>query len=157
MEKFVRLKPFNPKRGYKIRRYHIGGILFREDRGWYRMRDEALLAKLERLTQDPSDPDSKPLFDICSEKEAMALDDKEQVKEGRAAPKQAQAVAPRSTTVTTKDVKPAKETDVAEIEQPAMLDPDPDGEELEQRDPDEGRVKEVGRVAAKPATRRKKR
>ena len=34
---FVRLKPYDPRRGYVLRRYTYRGIKFQEERGWFRV------------------------------------------------------------------------------------------------------------------------
>ena len=33
----VRLKPYDPRRGFVLRRYTYRGIKFHEERGWYRV------------------------------------------------------------------------------------------------------------------------
>jgi hypothetical protein len=72
----VRLKPYNPKRGYLLRRFTYRGIRFQEERGWYRV-DEEIAKYLSDVRQVDSDLDSSPAFDVCTEEEARALEEKE--------------------------------------------------------------------------------
>ena len=52
MTKFVRLKPFNPRRGFNLRRYTSLSIgkTFSADRGWYKVDDEVADALAEVST-----------------------------------------------------------------------------------------------------------
>ena len=72
----VRLKPYNKKKGHVLRRYLYRGIRFQESRGWMRVRNE-VADYLKSVHQIPDDQDSPEAFDICSEKEAKAIDKKE--------------------------------------------------------------------------------
>lgn len=72
----VRLKPYNPKRGCFLRRFTYKGLRFQEERGWYRV-DLGVAKYLGDVRQVDSDPDSSPAFDVCTEEEARALEEKE--------------------------------------------------------------------------------
>ena len=73
---FVRLKPYDPRRGHVIQRYIFGGIKFQVDRGWYRVtRDTA--ETLRGLHQCAYDDHSPAAFDICTLQEAQRLDAEE--------------------------------------------------------------------------------
>ena len=74
--KLVRLKPYNPKRGHNLRRYGYGGVIFDGERGWYRV-NAALAEELKYLRQDHDDEDSPLAFDVCTDAEAAAIDEKE--------------------------------------------------------------------------------
>ncbi len=72
----VRLKPHDPRRGYKLRRYTYRGIKFQEERGWYRF-DKDVADYLREVRQVPSDEHAPLAFDVCTADEAKALDSKE--------------------------------------------------------------------------------
>lgn len=80
----VRLRPYNPKRGCLLRRFTYRGIRFMEDRGWYRV-DEEIAGYLRGVRQVDSDPDSSLAFDVCTEEEARALEEKERKEKRRRA------------------------------------------------------------------------
>lgn len=69
----VRLKPFNPRRGYFLKTYVDGptGALFREERGWYEVDDPALLERLRNAPSRDGAEDSLPAFDVCTREEAV--------------------------------------------------------------------------------------
>lgn len=73
---FVRLKPYDPRRGQVIQRYIFRGIKFLGDRGWYRV-DAEVAEALRPLHQIYTDDRSPLAFDVCTEQEAKALDEKE--------------------------------------------------------------------------------
>lgn len=73
---FVRLKPYDPRRGQVIQRYLFRGIKFQVDRGWYHVKKEIAEA-LRPLHQIHTDDRSPPAFDVCTEKEAQAIDEEE--------------------------------------------------------------------------------
>lgn len=84
--KLVRLKPFDPKRGYLLRRYMVNGHRFDEERGWYEV-PTALADALAKHRQ-PSGPGSfvdetPPAFDIKSKVQAQAIDKKEAAQKDR--------------------------------------------------------------------------
>ena len=72
----ARLKPHDPRRGHKLRRYTYRGIKFQEERGWYRV-DKDVADYLREVRQVPSDEHAPLAFDICTADEAKALDSKE--------------------------------------------------------------------------------
>ena len=74
---FVRIKPFNPKKGYKVRTYTYGGTKYVEEQGWYQVADDKLAAELRELTQAAYDGESPPLFDVCTRDEALAIEKRE--------------------------------------------------------------------------------
>lgn len=76
---FARIKPYNPKRGFKIRRYSVFGVLFKVERGWYRIEND-MAPYLRTVRQDNSDPDSKPAFDVGNEADVKRITDLERRK-----------------------------------------------------------------------------
>ncbi|MBN2527642.1 MAG: hypothetical protein JXX14_18865 [Deltaproteobacteria bacterium] len=72
----VRLKKHDPRRGHVLRRYTYRGIKFQEERGWYKV-EKAVADYLATVHQVSSDEHSPLAFDVCTEKEATALDAKE--------------------------------------------------------------------------------
>lgn len=94
----VRLKPYDPKKGHKIRQYMVFGIRFEESKGWYRVpavfirynnenEPESqidVVDYLRQVRQDNDDPDSPLAFDVCTPAEAKALDDAVKAAKARA-------------------------------------------------------------------------
>lgn len=160
-EALIRLKPHNPRKGYVVKRYHVGGILFREDRGWYRTEDQVLIDRLRRLRQRSEDPDSPPLFDICTAEEAAEIEEREGRQVGRASSATPNEVALRKTTITTRDASRHKDGSRKVDEKLPMIDPAADdeggGSDEASSEPDEGRVAELGRVTQAPASEPAKR
>lgn len=76
MSKLVRIHPYNPKRGFKLRSYTLRGMKFLETHGWYQVAD-TLADYLETVPSDYGDPDSPPGFDICTQEEAIDIDEDE--------------------------------------------------------------------------------
>lgn len=79
---YVRLKPYDKKRGYLVRRYNIGGHEFLTDGEsgrpiWSRVTVKAA-EFLKTLRQKENDPDSKPLFDVVTPPEYAAIAQREQ-------------------------------------------------------------------------------
>ncbi len=72
----VRLKPFSKKKSCLLRRYTYRGIRFDCHRGWYRVTGE-VADYLRSVRQIPGDEDSPLAFDVCTESEAKAIDQKE--------------------------------------------------------------------------------
>ncbi len=150
-EVLIRLKPYNPRKGFVVRRYHVRGILFREDRGWYRCTDDALAERLGKLRQRDTDPDSPQLFDIVTEAEAQEIDARERIQgDGRATASQAHDVAARSTTVSTRDAK--REPPRVDTSLPMIDGADGDDAEGEASTPEAGRVQELGRTGGDVTT-----
>src|SRR5579862_5594173 len=73
----VRLKPHDPRRKFVLRRFAYAGILFHEERGWYRVPVE-ISDYLRGVRQSEFNPYSPPAFDVCTEEEARALEAQEQ-------------------------------------------------------------------------------
>ena len=73
---FVRIKPFNPKRGHLLRKFtHApSGKRFDESHGWYRGIDAGLAQALKEIHVHAHDMDSPFAFDVCTEAEAKAID-----------------------------------------------------------------------------------
>jgi len=92
MSTLARLKPFDGKR-FVIRSYTVFGIKFIGDRGWYKV-DSDVSEYLKTIVQRAEDPDSAPAFDVCSEDEAKAIDERERVKASRRDAAQAEDAAP---------------------------------------------------------------
>ncbi len=107
----VRLKPHDPRRGFVLRRYTYLGIKFHEERGWYRV-DKTVADYLRSVRQEPGDEYSPVAFDVCTDSEAQALDNKEtdDAKVRRAAADEVQLSLARSDTsaLTSADLEPPK-------------------------------------------------
>jgi hypothetical protein len=82
MSKFVRLKPYNPRRGFVTQRHGRGDLFFIGGirPNWYEV-DDDVAEELAKDRQFHNDPDSKPLFDIMSkeDKEQVAAEEQNQV------------------------------------------------------------------------------
>ncbi len=88
----VRLKPYNPKRGIKLRRYVVFGHRFDEERGWYKVNEMItdldsrtgqrkqvnLIEYLRDVRQNNEDQDSPKAFDVCTPEEAAKIDEAEE-------------------------------------------------------------------------------
>lgn len=72
----VRLKPFDPRRGFVLRRFTFAGIRFQSERGWYRV-EKSVAERLRATRSVASDPYAPLAFDVCTEAEATALDNAE--------------------------------------------------------------------------------
>jgi hypothetical protein len=85
----VRLKPYNPRQGYVMRRFRAFGIEFVEGRGWYEVpRDIADYLRTVR-----SNGDASPFaFDVCTAESAQQIEENEKRMKEHAA---AAAAAPR--------------------------------------------------------------
>lgn len=101
MPKVVRLKPYNRRKGYLLRRYVLGNQKFIENR-WYVVGD-VMAAKLANVHSRPDHPDESPLaFDLFdTQKEAEAQYTAEQEAEREATVKNPEFVG----TLTTKDLE----------------------------------------------------
>ena len=73
----VRLKPYDPRRGYLLRRFTYRGIKFQCDRGWYRVAPD-VAGYLATVRQNGASEFSPLAFDVCAPEEAKALDEREQ-------------------------------------------------------------------------------
>jgi hypothetical protein len=78
MARYVRLKPFDPRRRHVLRTYMHGPTRqsFDESRGWYQVADD-LAAYLATVRQVESEPESPDAFDVCTFEEAQAIDARE--------------------------------------------------------------------------------
>ena len=74
--KLVRLKAYDPKRGFILRRLTVRGITFKHSAGWYRVHSD-IAAYLDGVRQRPRDEHSPKAFDVKSEEEARVLEEKE--------------------------------------------------------------------------------
>jgi len=72
----VRLKPYDPRRKFVLRRYVYAGIHFLVTRGWERV-PKVIGDYLRDVRQKEFDPYSPPAFDVCTEAEAAALEKRE--------------------------------------------------------------------------------
>ena len=73
---YVRLKPFNKKRGHVLRRYSYRGVRFYEGR-WYKV-PEKLAQELGEVRQRHGDIDSPYAFDVATQEQARKIEDEEQ-------------------------------------------------------------------------------
>lgn len=69
----VRLKPYDPRRGFVLRRFTYAGIRFQDERGWYRV-ERKVGEHLRTVRAVPTDKYAPLAFDVCTEAEAKALD-----------------------------------------------------------------------------------
>lgn len=69
----VRLKPYDPRHGFVIRRYTYLGIRFQHERGWYRV-EKGVAEYLRAVREVPTNPLSPLAFDVCTEEEAKKLE-----------------------------------------------------------------------------------
>lgn len=147
MALLARLKPYNIKKGHLTRIYMIDSARFYEERGWYEV-PEDLGGKLRELHQDHYDLDSPFLFDVCTEAEAEALEQREaKVIEIKSTPKRPSTIQERVARINSRDSGESGDLTSAELNAPPpkMIDPADDDED-EKTDEDEGRAVEVGRV-----------
>ncbi len=68
----VRLKPYDPRRGFVLRRFTYAGIRFQDERGWYRV-ERKVGEHLRAVRTVPTDKYAPLAFDVCTEAEAKAL------------------------------------------------------------------------------------
>lgn len=94
----VRLKPYNPRRGHKLRRFTSIKLKLkmRGDRGWYEIANEAVVAELREICQNGSTVEvnealgieSKLAFDIAADRdEALRIESSYRATKGREAKK----------------------------------------------------------------------
>lgn len=72
----VRIHPRDKRRGFNAERYKLSGSkygTFDVSRGWYTV-DYATAKKLEKVLNNPNDPSSKPVFQVCTFAEAKAVE-----------------------------------------------------------------------------------
>jgi hypothetical protein len=75
---YIRLKPYNPKRGHVLRRYTYRGVRFYEGR-WYNV-PEALARELADVHQRHGNEDSPLAFDVATQTQAREIEDAERKK-----------------------------------------------------------------------------
>lgn len=133
-EFLVRLKPRPSKKRKGVSqtpaRYMIKGIRFDEARGWYRITDAEFARELRRITHNDR-PDGVLIFDVTTAEHAREIEKEEARSKTRSAADDAQHVqtvqpvsrrtSARANALTTQDA----------TAEPVMLDPDPEGDELE--------------------------
>jgi len=77
---FLRIHPRSKtvKGGYRVQNYVIYGILFQEAAGWYKCEfAPEQWDTLRNVRNKSGDPDSKPVFDICTEAEKCKIEERE--------------------------------------------------------------------------------
>ena len=121
----ARLKPLNERKGHKVKLYMIAGARFYVERGWYEV-DDALADKLRDLHQDHYDLESPMLFDVCTEEEALRLEQSERAAAATARATVAQPASPR-----------------IQSQKPAAFST----HDLAESNPDKGRMEQIGRRA----------
>lgn len=75
----VRIYPREPKRGYHAARFQLRGSgypIFKVERGWYEV-DAAMAKKLGTYHNRGNDAGAKPIFQICTRAEAIAVEEAE--------------------------------------------------------------------------------
>ena len=60
---YVRIRPYNKRRGQLVRRYVYGGVRFEVNLGWYQV-DDVIAEYLKTVLTHQGDPDSKLVFDV---------------------------------------------------------------------------------------------
>lgn len=125
-DQLARLKPYNPNRGHKLRRFMIQGIRFDADKGWYKV-SEAMADTLKEVHQDYYDEDSPLAFDIMTQAEAIALETREAEK----AERRAVAASPHHTASTAKAVGGAGKGDLTTADLSGKSDDSEDAGEEE--------------------------
>lgn len=73
---YVRIHPFDPRRGFKVKRYIVLGVRFEADKGWYEVPDD-YIPELKSCVQDVSAPVPVPVFQVATKEEAMETARKE--------------------------------------------------------------------------------
>jgi hypothetical protein len=73
----VRLKALDPRRGHVLRRYTYSGVKFHEERGWYRV-SKIVGDYLRTVRQIAGSSYGALAFDVMTDDEAKALDDREE-------------------------------------------------------------------------------
>jgi len=114
----VRLKAYDPRHGYTLRRYTFRGIKFQQERGWYRV-TAGVAEYLRDAHQDPTDPKSPLAFDVCSDAEAKAMEtaEKESAAVRKGATDTIKVSEPRATT--TQDLPESKASKGSKPKRPA--------------------------------------
>ena len=82
---YVRIKPHNPKRGYKLKSYSVFGRRFKVEAGWYRIDDANAATYLKTVHNNNNDPESPLAFDVCTEaefKKKLQEEHRERIRKG---------------------------------------------------------------------------
>ena len=108
--KHVRLKRYDPKHGIVLKQFWYHGIKFLESEGWYVVSDEVADYLKAHARQKATDHQSPEAFEICTEKEAREIDEKENIEATPRRPAdRAKVTNPRGMTVKgTKKGRPKK-------------------------------------------------
>jgi hypothetical protein len=61
---YVRIKPYNARKGHTLRSYTFGGMTFREEVGWYEVA-EHVAQKLAGVHMNPESEDTPLAFDVA--------------------------------------------------------------------------------------------
>ena len=105
--KYVRLKRRDPKHGIVLKQYVYRGIRFLETGGWYVVDDEVATYLKEHARQKATDPRSSEAFDICTEVEALKIDEQENIEAKPRRPAD-NARATKARGLTSDDLRPVK-------------------------------------------------
>ncbi|WP_428264784.1 hypothetical protein [Haliangium sp.] len=81
----VRLMPYDPKKGHVLKQYTYRGIRFQAGRGWYRV-DANVAAYLERVRSIPGNENTPLAFEVRTQAEARALDERDRKARRRVVP-----------------------------------------------------------------------
>ncbi len=73
--RLVRIKPYSKRRRQLTRRYTVFGVKFEVHRGWYRVQLPVADYLRDRTTD--GHPDSPLIFDVCTEDQALEMEEKE--------------------------------------------------------------------------------
>lgn len=76
--RLARIRPLNKKKGNTCQTYTVFGIKFKVEGGWYRVSPQ-VAEYLEKVTID-GDPDSPEVFDVCTEEDAMRIEQRERAR-----------------------------------------------------------------------------
>lgn len=76
---YIRLKPYNPRRGYTLKRFCVSGKVFQSG-NWYKV-SEATAQAVSELHQKAHDEDSPYAFDVATEQQARAIEDAEKARQ----------------------------------------------------------------------------
>ena len=109
----VRLQPYDPHRGFVLRRYVYQGIKFHAERGWYRV-EKSVADYLRTVREVATDPNSPLAFDVGTDEEAKAIETREEnaAKQRRAATDEVKLSPARvdAAVITAADVTPKNGT-----------------------------------------------
>jgi hypothetical protein len=115
VKQYVRIHPLTKgtKGGHRVQRYSIYGTLFQESVGWYICSfTEEQWDYLRNVRTNTEDPDSKPVFEVCTATEKAEI-------ERRAQQVRVTEVAPEPVDLTTKDLRAVDFTEAEKRARPA--------------------------------------